>query len=452
MHLMFENVLKNLLLLWTGNYKGLDTGTGEYQLNPSVLDAIGAASAGSGDTIPSAFGPRSPNMANDKTSWTADSLSFWSLYVAPVVLQGRFLHRRYYNHFVRLVKLIHLCLAFEITIEEIDELRRGFVDWVKDYEKIYYQYDPERLSTCPVTIHALLHIADSIVWAGPVWTSWAFPMERYCGSLQGAIRSRRYPYASLNRHVLDRARLTHIKLIYNLEETLSLKPPSLHGFYRAICIPGYQTCALLPPHRTPEAGALTTDIRNKIVGALCTRFNGTMTNTRTALAAATIEEWGRFCILPEGDIIRTASFGKSTDQPTTQVKFGQAERDATFVRYEALVDRNARHRNAAVQLQRATFYGRLEHVLAVYCPPILGSSLRTSETVLFAVVRTCDIEETHSSLDIHYYSKETTLDVLDITTIQCLVGRIRDRGRCAIIDHSGALSRAIYDEDEGEED
>ncbi|KAI0714182.1 hypothetical protein C8T65DRAFT_573761 [Cerioporus squamosus] len=452
MHLMFENVLKNLLHLWTGNYKGLDTGTGQYQLNPTVLDVIGAASAASGDTIPSMFGPRSPNVANDKSSWTADSLSFWSLYIAPVILQNRFLHRRYYDHFICLVKLVHLCLAFEITLEEIDELRAGFVKWVKDYEKMYYQYDPDRLSTCPITIHALLHIADSIVAAGPIWASWAFPIEQYCGSLQGAIRSRRYPYASLNRHVLDRARLTHIKLIYNLEETLSLKPPSLNGFYRAVCIPRYQTCALLPPHRSPEASALNTGIRNKIVGVLCTRFNGTITNTRTALATATVEEWGRLRILPEGDIICAASFGKSTDQPATQVKFGQAERDATFVRYEALVDRNARHRNAVVQLQRATFYGCLEHILAVNCPPIPGSSHHTSEMLLFAVVRTCEIEETHSSLDIHYYSKETTLDVLDITTIQCLVGRIRDRGRWAITDRSGALSRAIYDEDEGEED
>lgn len=89
---------------------------------------------------------------------------------------------------------------------------------------IYYQHDPQRLSTCPLTIHALLHIADSILASGPVWTAWAFPMERYCGALQPAIRSRRFPYSSLNRYVVDRARLTQIKLRYNLEDTLNFKP------------------------------------------------------------------------------------------------------------------------------------------------------------------------------------------------------------------------------------
>lgn len=134
MHLIFENVLKNLMLLWTGTYKGLDMGTEEYQIAPTVWDAIGAVSAESGDTIPSSFGPRPLNVANDKTSWTADSRSFWSLYI-PVVLRNRFVHRRYYDHFVRFVKLINICLQFEITDEEVMQLQTGFADWVQEYER-----------------------------------------------------------------------------------------------------------------------------------------------------------------------------------------------------------------------------------------------------------------------------------------------------------------------------
>ena len=81
---------------------------------------------------------------------------------------------------------------------------------------------------CPLTIHALLHIADSIEMVGPVWTYWAFAMERYCGSLQPAIRSRRYPYASLNRYLVDQAHLVHLKLIYpGLEKKLDFNPTVL---------------------------------------------------------------------------------------------------------------------------------------------------------------------------------------------------------------------------------
>ena len=88
---------------------------------------------------------------------------------------------------------------------------------------LYYQHDLQRLSACPLTIHALLHIADSILASGPVWASWAFAMERYCGALQPAIRSRRFPYTSLSHYVLDCARLTHIKLLYGLQDALPFK-------------------------------------------------------------------------------------------------------------------------------------------------------------------------------------------------------------------------------------
>ena len=80
---------------------------------------------------------------------------------------------------------------------------------------------------CPLTLHALLHIADGIEACGPVWTYWAFPMECYCSVLQRAVaRSRRYPYKTLNHFVTEDAILQTVKLRYNLWDKLSLKPKS----------------------------------------------------------------------------------------------------------------------------------------------------------------------------------------------------------------------------------
>ena len=88
---------------------------------------------------------------------------------------------------------------------------------------IYYQHDSSHISACPVTIHALLHIADSIKAVSPVWCYWAFPMEQYCSALQPAIWSCCFPYASLDRHVVEDAQLTQIKMIYNVTQELSLQ-------------------------------------------------------------------------------------------------------------------------------------------------------------------------------------------------------------------------------------
>lgn len=114
--------------------------------------------------------------------------------------------------------------------------------------RIYYQFSPDRLSACPVTIHALLHIADGIEASGPVWASWAFPTERHCGSLIPAIRSRRFPFPSLDRYVTELAQLTQIKMQYNLEGVLSLRAPKgdVAGLFSS------PTCEFFSPILTSE--------------------------------------------------------------------------------------------------------------------------------------------------------------------------------------------------------
>ena len=90
MHLIYENLLKNLISLWTGAFKGLDEGSGSYEFNPKVWEAIGAASAAAGSTVPGAFRARPRNVADDKTTCTADMWSFWMLYLGPVLLNRKF--------------------------------------------------------------------------------------------------------------------------------------------------------------------------------------------------------------------------------------------------------------------------------------------------------------------------------------------------------------------------
>jgi hypothetical protein len=111
---------------------------------------------------------------------------------------------------------------------------KSFFHPLMDGYSIYYQHDPDRISACPVTIHALLHIADSIAVTGPVWCYWAFPMEHYCGALQPAIQSCCFPYALLDCYITENAQLTQIKVVYNVLEELALCPPcnSIQGSYK----------------------------------------------------------------------------------------------------------------------------------------------------------------------------------------------------------------------------
>lgn len=135
MHLIWENCIPNLILLWTGEFKGLDEGVEDYRFSPHVWEAIGMATAAAGSTIPSAFDRRPPNIATNKSACTAESYSFWTLYIGPVLLRRRFSKPKYYQHFMELVKLLNICLQFEITTEEVQIIQEGMIKWVKDYEK-----------------------------------------------------------------------------------------------------------------------------------------------------------------------------------------------------------------------------------------------------------------------------------------------------------------------------
>lgn len=98
-----------------------------------------------------------------------------------------------------------------------------------------------------------------------------------------------------------------------------------------------------------------------------------------------------------------------------------------------------------------TYYGQLEHIYTVTfpngCP---GLEIFHPTTLIIACIHRCNFKAEDPQLvrlDIHLYKEEDEkrLDVVDITTIQCLVGRVRDGPKSwAIIDRSGSLARAAY--------
>ena len=76
-----------------------------------------------------------PNLETECSSMTAEAWGFWCMFLAPILLQNCFLCRHYYNHFLKLVRLIHKCISFELKRSEVDEIRQGIQDWVLEYKE-----------------------------------------------------------------------------------------------------------------------------------------------------------------------------------------------------------------------------------------------------------------------------------------------------------------------------
>ena len=138
MHLIWQNLIPNLIRLWTGSFKDLNHNNKDYVLKRAVWKVIGKATAAAGKTIPAAFGSQVPNLSLKKPHMTAEMYSIWTLYLTPALLKSRFKHKQYYKHFVKLVQLLTLCLEFEITHNQIDDLEKGFQQWVQEYKQLVF--------------------------------------------------------------------------------------------------------------------------------------------------------------------------------------------------------------------------------------------------------------------------------------------------------------------------
>ncbi|KAJ7204111.1 hypothetical protein GGX14DRAFT_369095 [Mycena pura] len=167
-----------------------------------------------------------------------------------------------------------------------------------------------------------------------------------------------------------------------------------------------------------------------------------MAQVTTALRGALVEEWGKVRRVDseEGDTMRSCSLGTIAED----------SRDATYVRYEMLVDKYARFKRVAAEFELQTFYGQLTHIYRVHfptaCQPL---DIEEPTTYILAAVRACSLQSDDAQLrglDIHFYSGYGHLDVIDITSLQALVGRVPASDNVwAVIDRSGALARAHWE-------
>jgi hypothetical protein len=134
MHIL-ENLMKNYVLLISGEFKMFDNGCETYILVNAIWKEIGLATVEANKTIPSAFGRRVPDIAEDRTYFTAEAYLVWWTMYAPILLRGRFNRPKYYTHLSRIISIINTCLAFTSTAASRAQLRIDIVTWYEEFEK-----------------------------------------------------------------------------------------------------------------------------------------------------------------------------------------------------------------------------------------------------------------------------------------------------------------------------
>ncbi|QRV85537.1 Transposase family Tnp2 protein [Ceratobasidium sp. AG-Ba] len=429
MHVMFENVLPTLIKIWTRTHKFSTFGTTDegWYLKPSVWSAIGKACEKSGNTIPSRFGCRVPNLAGKKTHVTSEMMFLFATLLAPGLLFRRFDDDVYYRHFISLVTLISKCCQLEYSRDDVQFIREGFAKWVRKYEELYYKKSRNRLRACTLPVHALLHIADDIETAGPIWCYWAFPMERYCGSLSRASISMRFPYASLDRRVRQIAQLAQIKNIYGLREELRLDPQRT-TIVEGTVYAGQPRLVFAHPRRD---NVLNVSTKQKVAA-----FIGAHLEIHPTVVSRVIERrpfvlWGRMQQIDHnggGDLVRGRAFSPPSERAT---------RDASYVKYETLLGRYQWNRlGPQVLREPVSGYARVEHFIVIDTNCLqdiieaAGRLIPLPEPLLLALVSPIpflkSVREFGANLVQYRLAANGTLarsEIIAASDIECLVGR-----------------------------
>lgn len=198
------------MALWQGTYKVSQTlrdakakHKAPFVLSQNTWKSIGKEVKLSNHTTPSQIAPHVGDI-HTKTHWTADTQSYFLMFLGPIVMRNR-LPPEYYKHFILLSEIAKRLTMQEIAYAQFATLRKDILSWVKSFERrvshttlardclyshslgafrLYYKFEKKFIPFCTAPIHTLLHMVDCIEWQGPPCYYWCFSIERYGGWLK----------------------------------------------------------------------------------------------------------------------------------------------------------------------------------------------------------------------------------------------------------------------------
>ena len=108
-----------------------------------------------------------------------------------------------------------------------------------------------------------------------------------------------------------------------------------------------------------------------------------------------------------------------------------------LLQYTQFVDQNAHHLKKAPDFEEQNFFGQLGRILILELPTAQKLHLTEPTTVIIAVIHKVKAKLMDS---IYYYEEFGADEVVDLETVQCVIGRIKDRGKWALIDQSDSVA------------
>ena len=171
MHLLFINLSELLIPLWRGTLKcdaTDDHGTWEWaKLAGVAWQAHGKLVADATQFFPLSF-HRPPRNPAEKISsrYKATEYFHYLFGLGPGFFQA-ILPTKYWKNYRKLVHGVWILVQRRVLGARLREAHSHLVQFVEEFENLYYQRQVDRMHFCRLCIHTLLHICPEVMQVGP---------------------------------------------------------------------------------------------------------------------------------------------------------------------------------------------------------------------------------------------------------------------------------------------
>ena len=175
--------------------------------------------------IPGHYGrtPRNPAKKISSGFKAAEFLIY--IYGLGPALLYRFIPQQYWQHYCKLVRGIRLMLQRSISRSDIRTAHKYLLEYVLEYELLYYQRRADRLHFVRPALHLLTHYGPETNRVGPLALLAQWVMERTIGNLGAELRQPSNPFANLAQRGLLRSQINALKAMFpDLEPDKSAMP------------------------------------------------------------------------------------------------------------------------------------------------------------------------------------------------------------------------------------
>jgi hypothetical protein len=162
--------------------------------------------------IPTCIESRTPRNPAEKISsgYKAIEYLLYIFSLCPALLYG-VLPSEFYRHFCKLVFAFRIIHQYHKSQDELLAAHKALLEYVYQFELLYYKRRMSRLHFVRPCIHALVHLVPEHFRIGSLTEVSQWTMERTIGNLGEEIRLHSDPYANLTQRIIDRSRVNALK-------------------------------------------------------------------------------------------------------------------------------------------------------------------------------------------------------------------------------------------------